>query len=355
MGNANTNSSSAPSSPSRWQARRPNGTSKQIHISTDHADGFYFTGERLTGTVKIPVSFLHPSDNRNNRAPAELIYKRSLRCAMVVELVGDATYAAQVDVAADSNGHATHKVNLCRHRSIVTIHHTKNESESIMTDASSDEKTLTTTPPHTPIVMNGSFQMVIPEGLPPSLVNSRTPSVVYRLELSLSSSRCRYQIPITLSARGSLPPTIPDTESSHCALIQHDIRLGAHLPTNVYQPGEQIPVRIDYSNPQHRFIRSIVITLMQVYHIHNDQYRSPLDAKEWTFDVSTMMPQREWTGEVLLQLPVQPLSASYSTRGVGTTQSIQCDLDYCIQIELSEKKGEDMHLTLPSLHVTYQK
>ena len=94
---------------------------------------------------------------------------------------------------------------------------------------------------------------------------------------------------------------------------------------------------------------------MQIYRIHNDHNHLQLDGKEWLFDVLTMLPQREWSGEANLQLPNYPLQASYASNSVGTTQTIQCELDYRIIIELSVKKGDELCLTLPSIQVTYQK
>jgi hypothetical protein len=355
MGNTNS-SNSAPPSPSRWGAiTRQNSTSKQIHISTNHADGFYFTDERLIGTVKIPISLLHHHlHNINNQTPAELLHKRSLRSAIVVELVGDAIYSAEVDAAADSDGHATHKVNLCRQRCIVTINHNKNEVETPPTASSSSLDT-NALPITAPTLINGTFQLQIPDGLPPTLSNNRTPSVTYTLELSLSSSRSRYQIPLILSSRGCIPHPLNNIELNGSAINQHDIRLRAYLSRSFYRPGEQISVRVYYSNPQQRFVRSITVRLLQFYRIHNDQNRSQLDGKEWLFDVLTMLPQREWTGEAHLQLPNQPLQASFSPISVGTTQTIECELDYRILVELNEKKGDDLHLTLSSFQVTYQK
>ncbi|CAF5133017.1 unnamed protein product, partial [Rotaria sp. Silwood1] len=122
----------------------------------------------------------------------------------------------------------------------------------------------------------------------------------------------------------------------------------------LYRPSEQIPVRINYTNPQQRSIRSITVTLIQFYRIHHDEYRSELDGKEWTFDTSIMLPQQEWSGEARLQLPCAPLQASFSNQTVGTTQRIEYELDYRIFIELYEKKGDSIHLTLPSINVTYQ-
>lgn len=349
MGNTN-NSNSAPTSPtSRWTISRQNSTNKEIHISTNHTDGFYFTGERLTGTVTIPTSFVHHHlHNINHQTPTELLHKRSLRSAIVIELVGDAIYSAEVDVAADSDGHSTHRVNLVRHRCIVTLQ--QNQSES---DSSSDPHALDVN--HPPLELNGTFQLTIPDYLPPSLPNNRTPSVVYTLELSLSSSRYRYQIPITLSSRGCIPYPLNDLEIHDSAMNKSELCLHASLLGKFYRPGEQIPVRINYSNPQHRFIRSITVRLIQFYRIHNDQHRLELDGKEWTFDILTMAPQLEWTGEAYLQLPDRPLPASYFTNAVGTTQMIEFELDYRILIELSEKKGDEIHLNLSSIQVTYQK
>ncbi|CAF1297832.1 unnamed protein product [Rotaria sordida] len=353
MGNT-TNSNSAPPSPTGRVIDRQNSATKQIHISTNHADGFYFTGERLTGTVKIPTSFLHYHlYNKSPRTSIDLFNTRSLRNPIIIELVGDATYSAEVDAAADSDGHATHKVNLCRQRSIVTINQNKIETESTVSLFSSLDTELI--PTNSSSVLNGTFQLYIPDGLPPSLSNNRAPSVVYTLELRLSSSRYRYQIPITLNTRGSILHTITDIELSDSAINRNDICLRAYLSRNIYRPGEQIPVRINYSNPQQRFVRSITIRLVQFYRIHNDQNRSILDGKEWTFDILTMLPPRQWTGEAHLQLPSQPLQASYSTNSVGTTQRIECELDYRILINLNEKKGDDINLTLAPIQVTYQK
>jgi hypothetical protein len=349
MGNT-TNSNSTPPSPSRWPSIRQNSTRKQIHITTDHTDGFYFTGDRLTGTVTIPKSFInHHLHNTNSQAPAELVHKRSLRSAIIIELVGDATYSSEVDAAADSDGHSTHKINLCRHRCIVTMN--PNKPEPI---PSSDTNT-STIKPTPPSEINGTFQLHIPDNLPPSLTNNRTPSVVYTLELSLSSSRYRYQIPITLSSRGCIPHPMTDIEINGSNVNKNDIRLRAYLSRSFYRAGEQIPIQINYSNPQQRFVRSITIRLIQFYRIHNDQNRLQLDGKEWAFDILTMVPQREWSGEALLQVPNQPLQASYSTNSVGTTQTIECEVDYRIIIELNEKKGDEIYLTLSSIQITYQK
>lgn len=354
MGNT-TNSYSAPASPSRWPLSRQNSTTKQIHITTDNSDGFYFTGERLTGTVRIPTSLVHHHmHNINNQTPAELVHKRSLRSAIIIELVGDATYSAEVDSAADSDGHSTHKVNLCRHRCIVTMNHNKSPpSLSSSSSPSADTNSLEVILP--PPELNGTFQLNIPENLPPSLTNSRAPTVVYTLELSLSSSRYRYQIPITLSPRGLIPHPMLDTEINTSVINKNDLQLYGHLSRSFYRPGESILVRINYSNPQQRFIRSIAVRLMQIYRIHNDHNHSQLDGKEWLFDALTMSPQREWTGEANLQLPSYPLQASYTLNTVGTTQTIQCEVDYRIIVELSMKKGDELCLTLPSIHVTYQK
>ena len=175
--------------------------------------------------------------------------------------------------------------------------------------------------------------------------------MVYTLELSLSSSRYRYQIPIILSSRGYIPYPLNDMEISDSAMNKSDIRLCAYLYRSFYRPGEQIPVRINYFNPHQRFIRSIALRLVQFYRIHNDQNRLQLDGKEWTFD---LVVQREWMGEARLQLPNQPLPASYADSSVGTTQTIECELDYRILIELHEKKGEEIQLTLSSIQITYQ-
>jgi hypothetical protein len=146
-----------------------------------------------------------------------------------------------------------------------------------------------------------------------------------------------------------------DIEINASAVNKNDICLRAYLSRSFYRPGEQIPVRINYSNPQKRFIRSITMRLIQFYRIHNDQNRLQLDGKEWLFDILTILPQREWTGEAILQLPNQPpLPASYTKNSVGTTQTIQCELDYRILIELNEKKGDEIYLTLSSIQVTYQ-
>jgi hypothetical protein len=364
MGNTNSGYSSS----SRWPTSGQDPTSKQIHIITDKPDGFYFTGELLTGTVEIPLSYLHQYlQNKSNRKPAELVHQQSLRKDIIIELVGDATYSAEVDVAADSDGHATHKVNVCRQHCSITINQ-DNERQSfqnINQVETSFDHTTTTTPTRAsdtqalalsqPKTIKGTFQLHIPDGLPPSLLNNRPPSVIYTLELNLSSSRYRYQIPIILSSKGCLPHPTTNMELNYSTINQHDIRLQAYLSKRFYRPGEQIPVRLDYLNPQQRPIRSIKITLIQFYRIHNDQHNLQLDGKEWTFDLSTMLQQREWSGETLLQLPYQPLQASFSNHYVGTMQQIACELDYRILIELNEKKGDNIHLTLPSINVTYQK
>jgi len=354
MGNT-THSNSAPPSPCRSTINRQNSTPKEIHISTNHADGFYFTGERLTGIVRIPTSFLQSHlDAIKNCTPAKFLNKRSLSSAIIIELVGDATYSAEVDVAADSDGHVTHKVNVCRERCIVTINQNKPEAD-IMGHSFPSSDSISSSPIISPPVFNGTFQIHIPDGLPPSLANNRTPSVVYTLELSLSSSRYRYQIPITLSSRGYIPHPMTDIELSDSFVNKNDIRLHAYISRSFYRPGEQILVRINYSNPQQRFIRSITVRILQFYRIHNDQNRLQMDGKEWTFDVLTMLPSREWTGEAHLQLFNQHLQASYSKHSVGTTQTIECELHYQIIVELNEKKGDDIHLTLPPIQVTYQK
>ena len=353
MGNK-TNSNSAPPSPHQCTIDRHNATAKEIHISTNHVDGFHFTNERLTGTVKIPRSFLHRHlTNIKNPTPTESLHNRFFRSAVIIELIGDATYSAEVDAAADSDGHVAHKVNVCRERCIVTIHHNKTESESIVhSSLSSDSISMASIPPP---VVNGTFQIHIPDGLPPSLANERPPSVIYALELSLSSSHSRYQIPITLSSRGYIPHPMSNIELSDSAVNRNDIQLRAYISRSFYRPGEQIPVRITYSNPQQRFIRSITVRLLQIYRIHNDQNQIQIDGKEWTFDVPIILPQRQWTGETRLQLFDQQLQASYSTHYVGTTQTIECELHYRINIELNEKKGDDIHLTLSPIQVTYQK
>jgi hypothetical protein len=362
MGNTNTTNNLSSRLPTIGQ----DSTSKQIHITTDKSDGFYFTGERLTGTVEIPISYLQQyANNKTNRKLTEFLRDQSLRNNILIELVGDATYSAEVDAAADSDGHATHQVNVCRQACYVIINH-DNERQSMQTNNSietsfdqtmsraSDTQALASSS-SLPTVIKGTFQLNIPDGLPPTLNNNRPPSVIYTLELNLSSSRYRYQIPIILSSKGNIPHLTTDTELKNTVVSPHDIQLQAYLSKRFYRPGEQISVRINYTNPQQRSIRSIIVTLIQFYRIHNDQYRSQLDGKEWTFDLSNISPQREWFGEALLQLPYQPLQASYSNQSVGTTQYISCELDYRILIELNEKKGDDLHLTLPSIDVTYQK
>lgn len=329
---------------------------KQIQIMTDKIDGFYFTGEYLTGTFEIPISFVQQYlNNKNNRNLTDFLH---------VEFVGDATYSAEVDVAADSNGHATHQVNVCRHTCYVTIdndherqsvpsvHSSETSSIDQSTLRNSDTQILSTPSPSS---IKGTFQLQIPENLPPSLNNNRTPSVIYTLELNLSSSRRRYQIPITLSSKGDYPHSTTNIQLTNRAINQHDIQLTGSVSKRFYSPGEQISIRVNYLNPQQRSIRSIRIRLLQFYRIHNDQYYSQLDGKEWTFDVTSMSMQREWLGEAHLQLPYAPLQASFSNQYVGTTQQIECEVDYRIIIELCEKKGDDFQLTLPSITVTYQK
>ena len=354
MGNRKS-SNSAPPSPSQKITKLPSSVTKQIHISTNHPDGFHFTGENLNGTIKIPLSFLHChfNDTSNQVTRAELLHKQLMNNPIIIELVGDATYSAEVDAAADSDGHVTHNVNLCRQCSIVIIDQYNAEWETITIPSSSlGTRSLSVVSPAT---VNGTFQLRIPDDLPPSLSNNRAPSVVYTLELSLSSNRSRYQIPITLSPRGCIPNPMVNTDFSNSTMNKNAIQLYARLSRNFYRPGEQISVTISYSNPQQRFIRSIIVRLIQFYRIHNDENRSILDGKEWIFDISTMLPQRQWIGDVCLQLPEQPLQASYSLRCVGTTQTIECELDYRILIHLSEKRGDDIYMTLSPIQVTYEK
>ena len=361
MGNTNNSASGSASS-------AQDSTAKDVHIRTDKPDGFYFTGELLTGTVEIPTAFVYQqAPTKNSRKGPESLRRRSFVDPIAIELVGDAAYSAEVDAAADSDGHATHAVNICRLHCFVTLNQdngrqadqNKNQAETSFslttntpTRASSDNQaaTLSTLPTMT----TGIFQLQIPGDLPPSLVNNRPPSVIYSLELSLSSSRYRYQIPIIISSRGCLPQPNNDIELVNSAMNQHDIGLQASLARRFYRPGEQICVRVTCTNPQQRAIRSIAVTLLQLYRVHNDQHNLQLDGKEWTFDVSNMISQREWIGEAYLQLPAQPLQASFSNCSVGTTQLIQCELDYRIFVQLNEKKGDDIHLTLPSILVTYQ-
>ena len=281
----------------------------------------------------------------------------------LLNLSCEATYSAEVDAAADSDGHVTHQVNLCRQPCSVTIHY-ENERQSMQTDNAYETSFNQTTTRASdtqalacplPSIIKGTFQLQIPDDLPPSLMSNRLPSVIYTLELNLSSSRYRYQIPIILSSRGYIPHVTTDIESNNNAVNSHDIQLQAYLAKQFYRPGEQISVRVNYTNPHQRSIRSITVTLLQFYRIHNDQYSSQLDGKGWTFDTSQMSSQREWHGEALLQLPYPPLQASFSNQFIGTTQQIACEVDYRLVIELNEKKGDDIYLTLPSINVTYQK
>jgi len=359
------NTGSTPNSPStsRGSGINQDSSSKEIHIRTDHPDGFYFTGEILSGTFEIPISFVQQHfGNRNNRKPSDIIRRKSIDNAVQIELVGDAIYSSEVDAAADSDGHASHRVNVCRHRCLMTINADQDRcfSSSLNQMETSFDQTnpkLTDSPNLLTILpqsINGTFEIQIPDGLPPTLNNNRSPSVSYTLELNLSSSRYRYQIPLSLSSRGSIPyPMIEQDLSTHM-INQHDLCLQANLFRQFYYPGEEIPVRVTYSNPQQRSIRSITVTLHQFYRIHHDQYHAQLDGKEWTLDHPTLSSQREWIGEVLLQLPSRPLPASYKINSVGTTQTIECELDYRIVIELNEKRGDDIQLTLPPIEVTYQ-
>ena len=366
MGNTSIGNN-ARTSASRYPTSGRDSTSKQIQISVDRSDGFYFTGEILCGRVEIPVSHLHQHfHSKNNRKALEFLRQQLLRNDIAIELVGDATYSAEVDAAADSDGHATHQVNICRQRCFVTINQDTEElsaQNDNQVEMSFNQKPTTFySSPKTPNIeaalpaaVKGTFQLQIPDGLPPSLLNNRTPTVIYTLELSLPSSSYRYQIPIIINSKGCLPHPTDDIELNGSTMGQHNICLQAYLPRRFYRPSEQIPIRVKYLNPQQRSVRSITITLIQLYRVHNDQYRLELDGKEWIFDASTMLPQREWSGETLLQLPGQPLEASFPNEVVGTTHQIECELDYRIFIELNERKGDDIHLTLPSINVTYQK
>lgn len=357
MGNT-THSSSAPPSPTSTSINRENSVSKQVHISTNHADGFYFTGDRLTGTVRMPRSLLPNYLQNMSDTTSEVSSKRSLRNPIVIELVGEATYSADRDSAADSDGHVTHKVNLCRQCAIVTINQPRTELQMTCNNPPSSSKsssTRRTKSTSLPSMVNGSFHFHIPEGLPPSLANNGTPSVVYTLELSLPSSRRRYQIPLILSSKGYMPSPTTDIKLTDSAANKNNISLKAHISKSFYQPGEQIPIQINYSNPQQRFIRSITVQLVEFYCVHHDQNYTVLDGKEWIFDNLSALPSTQWSAEVHLQLPHQPLPASYSMTAVGTTQTIHCDLHYRILIDLNEKKGDDINLTLAPIHVTYQK
>lgn len=366
MGNTNSNNNGSPST-TRWTGSGQESTSKQIQISTDRPDGFYFTGECVNGTVEIPISFLQQHlHSKNNRKLVEFLRQQALGNDIMIDLVGDATYSAEVDAAADSDGHSTHTVNVCRQRCFVTINQDFDEStiqnDNQQTETSFDQSSISTSDTQDsssssstlPTFIKGIFQLHIPDGLPPSLINNRPPSVIYMLELNISSSRYRYQIPIFLSFKGCMPHPTTDIEVNGRTNNQHDVCLQAYLSKTFYRPGEQIPIRISYTNPQQRPIRSIAITLIQFYHIHKDEYRLQLDGKEWVFDTVTGSLQQEWVGQTLLQLPGRPLQASFSNYSVGTTREIGCELDYRIFVELNEKKGDDIHLTLPSIQVTYQ-
>ncbi|CAF1332934.1 unnamed protein product [Adineta ricciae] len=337
----------------RSSIHRQDSATKEIHISTNHVDGFHYTGELLSGTVRIPRSFLHRHlTSIKHRTPAEALHKRSLRSAIMIELVGDATYSAEIDTAADSDGHVVHKVNLCRERCIVTINQNRLASETLVHSSSSPDSISTSI--NAPAIIHGTFQIQIPDDLPPSLANEHSPSVVYSLELSISSSRSRYQIPLVLSSKGSIPHPMTGIELHNSIVNRNNIHLRASVAKIFYRPGEQIPVRINYSNPQKRSVRSITVRLVQIYHIHNDQNHLQIDGKEWTFDTLTTLPQREWIGEASLQLFDRQLQASYPSHYVGTTQTIECALHYAIVIELTERKGDDVQLTLSPIQITYQ-
>lgn len=362
MGNiihsSHTSSSSASSRssphPPEWTAiSRQNSASKEVHITTNHPSGFHFTGEQLTGTVKIPRSLLHRHmSSIKNRTPAELLHKRSLRSAIMVELIGDATYSAELDVAADSDGHVEHRVNLCRERCLVTMNAHRLPADTLVHSSSSPDSIASA--PHPSPIVQGTFQITIPDDLPPSLANKRSPAVVYTLELSISSSRSRYQVPITVTSRGYVPHPMTNIELADSAVNRNDVRLAASIARSCYRPGEQIAVRITCANPQQRLVRAITVRLVQVYRIHNDHHRLQIDGKEWTFEAAAVSPQHEWTGEATLHLADQHLPASYLSHRVGTTRTIECELSYLIDIELTEKKGDEIHLTLSPIQVTYQ-
>lgn len=357
MGNTNSGSNS-PSLNSRWGTGGQDPSSKEIHIQTDRADGFYFTGEYLTGSIEVPSSYVQQYFNgKTSRKGSESSSRRSMNTVFFVDLVGDATYSAEVDAAADSDGHATHQVNLCRQRCLVTLQSDQDRSTQSESATPVDQTLNLPADNNSSTSVRGTFQLEVPDGLPPSLMTNRPPSVIYNLELNLSSSRYRYQIPITISSKGSIPNQIANpTNLSSSAMNQHEIYLQANTFREFYRAGEQIPVRVSYTNPQQRSIRSITVTLHQFYRVHNDLYRSQLDGKEWNFDVNNIGSSgaREWIGETLLQLPNQGLAASYKSNSVGTTQLIECELDYRIVIELNERKGDDIQLTLPSVQVSYQ-
>lgn len=339
MGNNPAAAITPPASLFRTSTLRRGSTSKQVHITTNHVDGFYLTGDKVNGSVKIPSSFIHNNWPTNStRRSSELVHKRSLRNPLTVELVGDAIYSAEIDIAADSDGHVKHRVNICRQRSMVSMHSDKTEDDN-QTQLS---------------LMSGTFQISIPEGLPPSITGSGTPSIVYHLELSLSSARSRYQIPITISPRGLSVDPLLDLPIKQSMMNQHHLCLRGSLIKRFYRPAEQIPVQIEIENPQQRSIRSIRVRLLQCYRVHHDLRHTAIDGKEWTFENGTMLSQREWSGEAFLQLPEHGLAASFPTNLVGTTRTIECELEYRILIELHEKKGDNIDLTLSSFYVTHE-
>ncbi|CAF5139216.1 unnamed protein product, partial [Rotaria sp. Silwood1] len=251
MGNltSNTNTSTFLS---RWPTSGQDSTSKQIQISTDKSDGIYFTGEYLSGIVEIPISHIQQHiRSKNNRKLIEFLRRKPLGDDIIIELVGNATYSAEVDSAADSDGHATHKVNICRQHCFVTINQDieklfiQNDNQA---ETSFDQTTNTISSPSDtqdtssilPTTIKGTFKLHIPHGLPPSLNNNRAPSVIYTLELNLSSSSYRYQIPIIINSKGCLPCSTTDIELNGSTTSQHDICLQAYLSKRFYRPGEQI-------------------------------------------------------------------------------------------------------------------
>ncbi|CAF0783751.1 unnamed protein product [Didymodactylos carnosus] len=329
-----------------------------VRISTNHPDGFYFTGDTIVGTVEIPSTLINSS---NRTIPSA---NKMNKTRLLIELVGNAVYSAEVDTGADSDGHALHDVNVCRRQFTVTLESNQQEEETSLdtivssisiTDSGTDDKNDSMQQS-----LTGKFTVSIPDYLPPSLNDKNYPHIAYYLELMLlgnsgSSWRgtdLRYQIPLYISSRGShIPSMIDRNDLFRNNINRHDIQMTVNLTHTYFHPGDAIALNITYINPQRRYIRSINLQLMQYFLVANDIGGKCLEEKEWTFDTDT---NTTWSGNEQLQLPTKHLPASYSKTTVGTTTLIQCELGYHIVVVLKEKGllTEDLRVIVP-VEVTY--
>ncbi|CAF0910277.1 unnamed protein product [Didymodactylos carnosus] len=361
MGNTNSNkilSSSINDITSNLQSTVINDC---VRISTDHPDGFYFSGSSIIGTVEIPNTLM----NTNNRAIS--CVNKLNRTKLLIELVGNAVYSAEVDTGADSDGHALHDVNVCRRQYMVVLESNQQEEETNLD---------TTIENCTSIINNGNdnnhdsvqqmitgkFTVDIPDYLPPSLNQQNYPHIVYYLELILLGNSgsnwrgtdLRYQIPLIISSLGPRIPSVIDRNDLFRSNVnRHDIQVSVNLTYSYFHPGDSIPIRVAYKNPQRRHIRSINLQLMQYFLVANDIGEKCLEGKEWIFDTDA---NTSWSGNEQLHLPDNYTPASYLKTTVGTTTLIQCEVGYHIVVVLKEKGllSEDIRVIVP-IEVTYQK